>query len=144
MSIVTFKKKCTDVGERLGINVEFFDDPKSPADEFEDDGTLHVRRYGWRAVFDVSDGQSVDGAMQNANTRDVLARLGIKPKKEDRVLVEEFRMTAQDLYEYLGALPERQRTDLTVKFIDMVEIVVSSVTTVKTEPETDTLWLVYK
>jgi hypothetical protein len=53
-------------------------------------------------------------------------------------------MTAQDLYEYLGALTEAQRTDLTVKFISTVDPGFRPVVTVKTEPETDTLWMVYK
>ena len=55
---------------------------------FEDDGCLHiVSRSGTRAVFDVSQWQSLPGQHQNEIVRAVMSAL--KLKVTDRVLVEE-------------------------------------------------------
>jgi hypothetical protein len=60
-------------------------------DIYEDDGALHVRRYGVRAVFEVNRGQDESGATQNQKTREVLAALGIKLKNREagRAFVDE-------------------------------------------------------
>lgn len=65
----------------------FFPDSR-PDREFEDDGALHVVRFGIRAVFDVSGGQSYSPHRQNMETRAVLRAMGIK-RDGDMVLVDD-------------------------------------------------------
>lgn len=74
---MTFRKKCEKVAEEMGIEVDFHDDSPAKSDTYEDDGTLHIRRRGLRAAFDVSNGQALDGKSQNENTRKVLVALGM-------------------------------------------------------------------
>jgi hypothetical protein len=83
-----FRARCEDAGALVDSSVNFFTDANSP-DAFEDDGNLHIRRYGLRAVFDVSHGQLSTPTEQNERTRTVFAYLGMEIKKPARVLVED-------------------------------------------------------
>ena len=67
-------------------DLSFYDDG-GRGNEFEDDGSLHVKRYGVRAVFDVSNGHQDSGVTQNFKTRAVLKALDIPVT--DQVLTDE-------------------------------------------------------
>jgi hypothetical protein len=84
MGAKQFKAQCVAIDE----DVSFYDDARA-ADIYEDDGNLHVRRYGVRAAFDVGEGQSATGVKQNANATTILTALGLK-FNPDRVMVEEY------------------------------------------------------
>ena len=64
-----FRKKCEQLAGVLGIDVAFYDDTEKQ-DPFEDDGSLHIVdvRAKLRAAFDVSNGQRLSAADQNAMT----------------------------------------------------------------------------
>lgn len=72
--VIACKKveKLTDI-ELIDVYFENVED-----DVFEDDGFLHVTRFGARAVFDVGEYQSLESAEQNENTKLILCALGIK------------------------------------------------------------------
>ena len=82
-----FVKQCQAVADDIGIHVWFTEDT-SDHTAFEDDGSLHVVRYGTRAMFDVSNSQNDEPVAQNEKTRKVLTALGIEPSY--RTLVEEY------------------------------------------------------
>lgn len=95
--ISDWQKKCQKIADDLNLGVCFFEDgPNCPVDNFEDDGYLHIRKsYGQRACFDVGKDQSLSGAEQNENTKEVMKMLfGNNTKKiNDRVLVDEYEET---------------------------------------------------
>ena len=77
----TFRQQCVKAAEATGIEVVFFDDGiKDVDDVFVDDGSLHIRRAGFRACFHVA--VNDDGRLQNLNTRDILKRLKIRLTKQ--------------------------------------------------------------
>lgn len=87
-----FKRKCERVADKFDNEVLFFTDEyeEARADEFEavyDDGSLHIRRYGIRAVFELGEDRSI--ADQNANTRLIMEALNMKRKINDQVLLKE-------------------------------------------------------
>jgi uncharacterized Zn-finger protein len=87
-SAKAFIARCEDIDAESDIGVMFFTDAKSP-DIFEDDGNLHVRRFGMRAVFDVGKSQTATAKEQNERTAAVLAALSVAGKaKADRVFVD--------------------------------------------------------
>lgn len=55
-------------------------------DAFEDDGNLHVVKYGLHVVFSLNQD---DGKWSNEKTREILAALGMKKLIGKRTLVEE-------------------------------------------------------
>jgi hypothetical protein len=69
-----FRTNCETI---LGYELDWFDDGKRADDAFEDDGSLHIRRRGERACFNVSHDQSDSGSEQNRATREILGKLGI-------------------------------------------------------------------
>lgn len=83
-----FRNKAVAVSRKVldeqdvGFYVE-----KRPDDAFEDDGTLHVIKYGIRAVFSI--GQDTPGRESNEKTRAILAALGMKRKIGKNTLVAE-------------------------------------------------------
>jgi len=92
MTEKTFRKRCNLAFSLIGAEPLYFNDGDSREDDaFEDDGSLHVRRNGLRACFDVSNGQSLDAAKQNAMTRLVMEALGLAKRDQPlpgRVAVE--------------------------------------------------------
>lgn len=86
-----FRRKCERAAQTAGLDDVLFCDNEEATkdDEYEDDGVLHIRRHGLRAAFNVGDNQNLPGAVQNENTRAVMAALGMKRKVSERVLVEE-------------------------------------------------------
>jgi hypothetical protein len=74
-----FEKICLAAAEMNGVEVIFIRFDGSTNDLFHDDGALHVRRSGTRAVFRL--GFEDDPEVQNAITRAILATLGIPVTK---------------------------------------------------------------
>lgn len=83
-----FETRCGVIADAFGLSDVLFCRGENYQPPFEDDGCLHiVSRSGTRAVFDVSQGQSLPGQHQNEIVRAVMSAL--KLKVTDRVLVEE-------------------------------------------------------
>lgn len=85
----TFRTRCIVADEDVMFCTG---DATTPDTEYEDDGYLHVRRFGVRAVFDVGCGQSLDAKEQNVNTRRIMEALGLDSKIGNvggRVLIDE-------------------------------------------------------
>lgn len=81
-----FKIKCLEAAKLIGQDdVLFCDDDRKC--EFEDDGYLHVCRYGVRAVFNAGDNYDLDAEIQNERTVTVMNYLGLKVN--NNLLVEE-------------------------------------------------------
>lgn len=96
----TFRERCLKAEE----DVTFYtDDATTSNTEYEDDGYLHVRRFGVRAVFNVSNSQSLSGAEQNENTRRIMGELGLTSKIASRVLAEEIDEDAEGYCHECGA-----------------------------------------
>lgn len=88
-----FRRKCEKAAEKadsdavgFSVDVDFDSDSRSD-DAYEDDGCLHVRRFGLRAMFSI--GQDTPGVKANAATRTIMAAVGMKRKIGKRVLVQE-------------------------------------------------------
>lgn len=71
-----FKIICEAVSANLDVEVSFYGEQNAQT-PFEDDGALHVTKYGLRAVFDVGNGQSLSPAQQNARAASVLDALNL-------------------------------------------------------------------
>jgi hypothetical protein len=85
---VSFRLLCEQAGALID-DTPMFCEGENGTDVFEDDGYLHVRRRGTRAVFNVSKGQTLNGEEQNKRTVIVMEALGMKSKIDERVLVDE-------------------------------------------------------
>lgn len=99
-----FVKKCDSASLKCGIRfILYYDDgPDSPDDVFREDGSLHVRREGYRARFDIGhnigqrgrwpdspSSETLGAAEQNAKARSILETLDMQHWITARVLVEE-------------------------------------------------------
>ena len=88
-----FRRKCEAAAAKadrdaVGFSVDVdFDADVREDDAFEDDGCLHVRRYGLRAMFSI--GQDTRGEDANAAIRTILSEVGMKRKIGKRTLVTE-------------------------------------------------------
>ena len=103
MTTEQFMRKCNKAAVAGETSVFFVDDrPAEENSQYEDDGALHVKFGGCRAVFDVGDGQSNSGAEQNRKTRLVMEALGMKRKINDNVLVEECDDDEDDVCPHCG------------------------------------------
>lgn len=80
-SLESFLRACKN--HPLCTGAVFFEDDED--DVFEDDGTLHVVRHGFRVCFDIRNEVSV----QNNNAIKILEVLNIKDFKPERVFVDE-------------------------------------------------------
>lgn len=85
-----FQAKVNRAVSKLGIDDPLWveDGKDKPDAEFEDDGSLHIRRAGLRAVFGVSNGQNASNAEQNKQTRAIMDALSMK-RRTEYVLVGE-------------------------------------------------------
>jgi hypothetical protein len=83
-----FELRCEKAAESIGVEVEFEPDPSMDS-VFEDDGALHIRVGGRRAIFIVNPTQDESAVIQNARTRKIMEDLGVKRKINERVLVDE-------------------------------------------------------
>lgn len=95
-----FQKDCVRVSTEMDVLVFFCHGEKGTA-YYEDDGCLHIRKSGLRACFDVSPGQNLSGADQNANTRKVMTALGLE-KHIRKALVDETEEDDEDVCECCG------------------------------------------
>lgn len=82
--IRNFRRRCIRAAEKACVGeVEFYEDKGGvfPNCEFEDDGTLHIRRDGLRACFDVSNCQNDSAEVQDVKIKAVMKamRLAVKP-----------------------------------------------------------------
>lgn len=72
-----FIAQCEKVADETGCElIDTYLDGRG--ESFEDDGTLHVVRGSYRGAFDVSEVQRLSRKEQDANTKRVLKRFGLK------------------------------------------------------------------
>lgn len=77
--LTKFEESCLALSESTDIGVMFYRGEHFKVDDvFEDDGSLHIRRDGIRAVFDVGDNQNLGGHEQNTRTQRILDELKIE------------------------------------------------------------------
>ena len=88
MKPTKFQVLCEAVAGKYDTGVTVYPAQQKSSDCYEDGGYLHVCKGTERAVFDVGEGQSASGEVQN-NTRAILIALGMPGKIADRVRVEE-------------------------------------------------------
>lgn len=68
-----FENRCERASKKTGYSVAYYNDPPgTAAGIYQDDGTLHVSKYGLRACFWIFND---DPAIQNERARAVLAAL---------------------------------------------------------------------
>lgn len=80
-----FQQQCINVSEETGIGVTLYHDERGEKDDaFEDDGTLHIRKRGIRACFNVVASSSLE---QNDDTREIMGLLRLEVS--DSVLADE-------------------------------------------------------
>jgi hypothetical protein len=89
--ISKFERDCRAASELIGVDVVFYEDePTHRLEVFEDDGALHIRKpNGFRACFDVGNGQSLCGDEQNSNTRRILTAMKMIKHIGEHTLVDE-------------------------------------------------------
>lgn len=82
-----FRNRAAKVAEKvLGCTDLLTWAESEPDDAYEDDGNLHVVRYGLHVVFGLNQD---NGKWSNEKTREILAALGMKKRIGKRTLVEE-------------------------------------------------------
>lgn len=84
MSKGSWVARCKSISNSLGYGVSFITDANRDKKPFIDDGTLHVRRCGVRACFDVAcDVERI----QNDRVREIMKELRLSVTKS--VLIDE-------------------------------------------------------
>lgn len=82
-----FRNKCEKAARMSGVDDPVFYPDNFIATEYYDDGNLHIRQFGLRAVFGLN--ADAPAKQQNETTRRIMGALNMKRKITDRVLVKE-------------------------------------------------------
>jgi len=78
-----FLSECEKAAEEFVVEIiDIYAEPDAGDNVVEDDGILHVTRFGQRVAFDVSDNQTWSKHRQNTVTKNILRFLDIPVTQE--------------------------------------------------------------